>query len=127
MRLRGGNAAAGSRYYRLVLTNRSSVSCTLFGYPGVSAVRASGAQLGSPAGRNPQHPARLVLLLPGRKAVAILQFVDTHNFPPGVCRTQRAAGVRVYPPGSFTSRVVAFHFLACSRPGRTFLSVEAVS
>jgi len=44
-----GDGTAGSTYYELELSNISHHTCTLFGFPGVSAVNRSGAQLGSPA------------------------------------------------------------------------------
>src|SRR5437763_2774112 len=47
-----GGAAAGSTYMPIEFTNTGSVSCTLHGYPGVSA--RSTSQLGSPASRNSQ-------------------------------------------------------------------------
>jgi len=121
-----GGAAAGSTYYRLTLTNTSSATCTLFGYPGVSAVTSGGAQIGVPARRNPQHASRLVVLPHGAKATAILQVVDTHNFPPALCHARTAAGLRVYPPGSFTSKIVRFRFSVCST-SRSSLSVQAVT
>jgi len=120
-----GGAAAGSTYYRLELTNRSARACSLFGYPGVSAVTSRGAQIGSPAHRNPQHSSRLVVLRRGATATAIVQVVDTHNFPPALCRARTAAGVRVYPPGSYASKIVPFRFSVCST-ARSSLSVEAV-
>src|SRR5713226_6886180 len=42
-----GDGAAGSIYYELELSNTSSHACTLFGFPGVSAIDAHGHQLGS--------------------------------------------------------------------------------
>ena len=43
-----GNGAAGTIYYPLEFTNTSGHACSLFGYPGVSAISRSGQQLGSP-------------------------------------------------------------------------------
>jgi hypothetical protein len=121
-----GGAAAGSTYYRLTLTNASSRTCSLFGYPGVSAVTSGGAQIGSPARRNPQHASRLVVLPHGAKATTIVQVVDTHNFPRALCRARTAAGLRVYPPGAFGSKIVRFHVSVCST-ARSSLSVQAVT
>jgi hypothetical protein len=121
-----GGAAAGSTYFRLTLTNASSRTCSLFGYPGVSAVTSGGAQIGSPARRNPQHASRLVVLPHGARATAIVQVVDTHNFPPALCRARTAAGLRIYPPGAFASKIVQFRVSVCST-ARPSLSVQAVS
>jgi hypothetical protein len=59
-------------------------------------------------------------------AVAVLQIVDADNFPSAVCRPTTAAGLRVYPPNQTASKVVPYPFLACSRPGPVYLSVQAV-
>jgi hypothetical protein len=118
--------AAGSRYFRLELTNRSSRACSLFGYPGVSAVTSGGSQIGAPARRNPQHPSRLVTLRRGGTATAVVQVVDTHNFPRAVCRARVAAGLRVYPPGAYGSKIVPLRVSVCST-ARSSLSVEAVA
>ena len=57
-----GNGAAGSSYYNLNFTNLSAHSCTLYGYPGISAITQTGIQLGSSAGRNAEHaPAHITL------------------------------------------------------------------
>ena len=44
-----GGGAAGTIYYPLEFTNLSGRTCSLFGFPGVSALDAQGRQLGSPA------------------------------------------------------------------------------
>src|SRR5215470_15998251 len=46
-----GDSAAGHTAYQLELSNISGRACTLFGFPGVSAVAAGGRQLGTPAAR----------------------------------------------------------------------------
>ena len=56
------NGAAGSLFYTLEFTNLSGRSCSLLGYPGLSAVDLGGRQLGSPAGRDAQLVPRMVLL-----------------------------------------------------------------
>src|SRR5437762_720024 len=56
-----GNGAAGSVFYKLQFTNLSSHRCTLFGYPGVSAVDLHGHRLGSPAARLNAHPRHVTL------------------------------------------------------------------
>ena len=44
-----GNGAAGGIFYSLSLTNISGHACTVFGFPGVSAVNTNGRRLGRPA------------------------------------------------------------------------------
>src|SRR5213595_1441703 len=51
-----GNGAAGRVFYKLQFTHLSRHPCTLFRYPGVSAVDLHGHRLGSPAARTHAHP-----------------------------------------------------------------------
>lgn len=121
-----GSGAAGSIYYRLELTNLSGRTCTLRGYPGVSAVNLGGHQLGRSASRESGKSPRTVTLANGGGATVTLRIVEAGNFSNSVCRRTTAAGLRVYPPGQSTSKLVPFPFEACSRPGPTFLSVGPV-
>jgi len=122
-----GNAGAGSVYYTIGLTNLSARSCTLRGYPGVSAIDLAQRRLGSPAGRNPRDPVRTVLIPTGESAQFLLQLHDPGFFPQATCRPAMAAGLRVYLPNAFTSSTVPVPFRACSRVGSVFLRVLAVT
>jgi hypothetical protein len=133
-----GNGAAGSSYYNLNLTNLSARSCTLFGYPGVSAITQAGIQLGSSAGRDGQHASTRITLASARTAkgfesstsrntaTVILQITVAENFPASICSPITASGLRVYPPGQKESTVVPFPFVGCAKAGPQFLHVEAV-
>lgn len=133
-----GNGAAGSSYYDLNFTNLSAHACTLMGYPGVSGISLSDRQVGSSAARdNTIAPALITLtsaisargLLSAamlNTATVILQITEVGNFPAATCRQISAAGLRVYPPGQTTSKVVAFPFAACAKAGPRYLHVEAV-
>jgi Protein of unknown function (DUF4232) len=121
-----GGGAAGSFFYSLNFTNLSGHACTLAGYPGVSAVDLRGRRLGSAAGRNPQVPFRVVTLRAGDTASAVLQINQAANFPSGACHRVAAAGLRVFPPNAFTSKVAPIPFSACARSGPVFLHVERV-
>ena len=119
-----GSAYAGGAYYTLKFTNLSGRACTLHGYPGVSAVSLSGGRLGRPAGWGTATPTT-VTLADGATAAATLQIADPANFgtacflpgpPPAPGRPGKlptAAGLRVYPPDQFTSKVIPFPFSAC--------------
>jgi Protein of unknown function (DUF4232) len=120
-----GNGAAGSVFYKLQFTNLSRHRCTLFGYPGVSAVDLHGHQLGSPAARLHTHPRR-VTLGKGATTRATLQIVEALNFPKSRCHPVKAAGLRVFPPNTRTSRIVPFPFDACSRHGLVYMNVKPV-
>lgn len=64
---------AGQENFPIVLTNASSRSCTVRGYPGAAFVDASGRQLGPDPKRNSGSPTT-VTLAPGKSAWAGLTF-----------------------------------------------------
>jgi hypothetical protein len=84
-----GGGYAGGYYYTISFTNLSGHACTLQGYPGVSAVRLTGHQLGSPASWGSVKPP-VVRLANGATATARLHIADTFRSP------VTAAGLRVY-------------------------------
>jgi hypothetical protein len=116
-------AAAGHYYYELELSNKSGQTCTLYGYPGVSALTA-GHQDGSAAGRTASHPKTLVTLPPGATAHAILEITNAYAFPPAACKPVTATQVRVYPPGAYASLQFGYSFAACSQAGPVYLHVS---
>jgi hypothetical protein len=128
-----GNGYAGGTDYNLEFTNLSGHTCTLFGYPGVSAVNLAGHQLGSAASRNNAHAPVVVRLasgttanMAGTLATVVLKITDAGVYPPSACSQVTAAGLRVYPPGQTASKLVPFPLGACSRTGPVILRVEAV-
>jgi Protein of unknown function (DUF4232) len=121
-----GDAAAGSRYVTLEFTNQSGHTCTLTGYPWVSALDLRGHALGSPGSRNPST-TRVVRLANGDTAGALLRIVVAANFPASTCHPRAAAAVRVFPPNQTASKIVPIPFQACSRSGPIFLSVKTVA
>jgi hypothetical protein len=120
-----GGGTAGSIYYELEFTNLSARTCTLIGYPGVSAVDLRGGRLGASASREATNKPRLVSLVSGASAGAVLRIVDAGALPS--CMPVLAAGFRVYPPGQTSSKVVPFPFQACSRSGHGNLDVRAIA
>jgi Protein of unknown function (DUF4232) len=117
-----GNGTAGSTYYELEISNISGRSCTLYGYPGVSAIRG-GHQIGSAAQRNDYHSSTLLTLARGSTVHVILQITDVANFPRSACKPRQASALRVYAPGDFSSMQFPFTFTACSKRGPAFLHV----
>jgi hypothetical protein len=83
-----GSGYAGGAVYELEISNTSARACTLYGFPGVSALSSAGHQLGSPASWDHAHPSRLLTLGPGATAHAVLRIVDVANFgnPKQPCR-----------------------------------------
>jgi len=123
--LGAGGAAAGSTSYPLEFSNVSSTTCTLYGYPGISAI-GGGSQLGSPAGWESSVTPSMVTLAPGATAHTVLQITDVGNYPPSTCDPATAFFLRVYPPDQTASAEVGFSFQACSSPGPVYLHVEAI-
>jgi Domain of unknown function (DUF4232) len=119
-----GDGAAGSTYYELELSNTSGKTCTLYGYPGVSAVGKNGRQLGRAASRDHADPVRLVTLGRGATAHVLLKLVDVGNFPASSCDPAAAVALRVYPPNTRRSVEVPFSFQACRKGGPVFLYVR---
>ncbi len=120
-----GGGTAGSIYYELEFTNLSARTCTLVGYPGVSAVNLRGGRLGDGGSREATTKPRLVSLASRGSAGAVLRIVDAGAL--ASCTPVVAAGFRVYPPGQTSSKVVPFPFQACSRSGRSNLVVQAIA
>jgi hypothetical protein len=119
------SGTAGSFYYHLEFANLSGRTCTLGGYPGVSAVSLSGRQIGSPAAREVTQKPRTITLVPEAQTTALVRVVDVGALPAS-CRPIAAAGFRVYPPGQMTSKVIPFPFRTCSGSAQRAISVRAV-
>jgi hypothetical protein len=119
--LTGGDAAAGTAYYKLEFTNLSGSTCTLVGYPGVSGVGLTGAQIGPSAIRAGTAPS-VVTVANGATATATLGIVDVGLYPKSKCGPVTAAGVRVYPPNQTRSKVVPVPFGACAK-NVTYLNI----
>src|SRR5215475_12306300 len=119
-------AAAGHFYRTLDFTNTSGVSCSLYGYPGVSFVTGvGGQQIGAAAGRSPASK-RLIVLAPGKTAHALLNLLDVLNFPPSECAATNAHWIKVYPPNQFSATYVRWTAMACSKPQPVYLFVAPV-
>jgi len=123
-----GSTYAGGYYNSIYLTNMSGHSCTLLGHAGVSTVRLSGKEIGSPAGWVGPAPT-LVTLAPNATAVILVQVGDPANYPgcilhPG--QVPLAAGLRVYPPGQTTSKVAPLPVEACYHHGPVWIHVGPV-
>jgi hypothetical protein len=119
-----GSSASGRTAYQLELSNISSHTCTLSGFPGVSAVAAGGQQLGSPAARDHTDPTRLVTLGRGATAHVFLVITDVAFLSPAACHPANAIGLRVFPPDNRAATVVDFPFQACAKKGPIFLVVR---
>lgn len=120
-----GSGTAGSFYYKLEFVNLSGRTCTLAGYPGVSAVNLSGRRIGASAKREVTGRPRTVTLSPEGEATAIVRVVDVGALPSS-CRPAAAAGFRVYPPGESASKMVPYPFRTCANARESAISVRAL-
>ena len=121
-----GGGAAGSVYYRIELTNLSTATCTVNGYPKVNAVDLKGARIGAFAGHESGKPPKPVTLAPGQTATAQLRIVDALNFPADKCKATTAAGLRVAIPGGSGNKIAPLAFETCVRATTRTLTVAPV-
>ena len=98
-----GNGAAGTIYYPLEFTNTSNHTCRTWGYPGVSALNASGKQLGDAAGRNPLYAGAWVNIPAGGTAHSLLAYGNAEVSTSG-CKPTTASLIKVYPPNQTRRR-----------------------
>lgn len=133
-----GSGSAGGSYFDLEFTNVSGHTCTLDGYPGVSAIDVAGHQLGSAASRDTVSPVHKITLHSATStaglpplggtvtASVVLKITDVGVYSPSQCHYVTAAGLRVYPPNQTTAKVVPYPFAGCARRGAIFLQVGAI-
>jgi hypothetical protein len=121
-----GGGAAGSVYYRIELTNLSTATCTVKGYPKVNAVDLKGHRIGAFAAHEAGKAAKLVTLAPGQSASATLRIVDALNVPADNCKATTAAGLRVAIPGGHGNKIAPLAFETCVRAASKTLSVAPV-
>ncbi len=121
-----GGGAAGSVYYRIEMTNLSTATCTVDGYPKVNAVDLKGARIGAFAGHESGKAAKPVTLAPGQSATAQLRIVDALNYPADKCKATTAAGLRVAIPGGSGNKIAPLAFETCVRATTRTLTVAPV-
>ncbi|MFI7010032.1 DUF4232 domain-containing protein [Streptomyces sp. NPDC050145] len=102
--------AAGSLYWTVRFTNTSTTSCSLRGYPGVSALDTAHRQIGPAAHHTGEHYST-VRLAPAHSASAVIR---TTNGPLGGPCLPTGTYLRIYPPGSYHATLVPAHWTICS-------------
>ncbi len=114
-----GVAATGHSFVEFQLSNVGHASCTLFGYPGVSALNSSGVEVGKPATHSGSKIT--VTLAPGATAHFVLTITDAFL----VCaHPVHATQIRVFPPGQFHAQKVPLATLQCV--GKSLMKVDSV-
>jgi hypothetical protein len=120
--LGASQGAAGTMYQVVVLTNTSSASCTLYGYPGVSFVTGlGGSQIGRPATKNALVARSLVTLKPGGKANVLLAVHDAGAYG---CKIIVVHWLKIFPPGDFNAIYMNYDTQACAK--RSTMTVTAM-
>ncbi len=105
-----GGGTAGTYYYPLEFSNVGRRTCTLYGYPGVSAYSGALKPVGPAAVRSTSAHAT-VTLTAGATAHVLLGIRDWG----ALCSTPAAAdGLKVYPPGQTAAKEIGFPFDACA-------------
>jgi hypothetical protein len=108
---------AGSTYIVLDFTNLGTVSCTLYGYPGVSLAGGKPVtQIGLAATESDTAPRQLVTLAPGAVGNALLRITDADNYPPARCHPVTATFLQIYPPNQTVPIYLGFSSRACTKP-----------
>lgn len=119
-----GSEASGTSYYPLEFTNIGGYTCSLSGYPVVSAISRAGVRLGSPAGRGLLTVAPRVVLAPGATAHTTLAYHGRLVSTGGGCGpVEGAFELRVYLAGQQRATYAAFGFQACSHAGPVYLTI----
>jgi hypothetical protein len=116
-------------YYTLEFTNVSARTCSLYGYPEVSAYAGgavTGTQIGSAATYDPAVRPRPVTLAPGATAHSVLRVTGPGQFQSAACARVTAPELRVLLPNQGRPAFVPITLPACSKPGPKFLSVQAI-
>lgn len=118
---------AGSVYQVIDFTNISNVTCTLYGYPGVSLAGGTPVNIiGAPADENSSTPRELVTLAPGAVASALLRIVDAGNFPASRCGPVPSTNLQIFPPNQTTPIFLAYSSQACSQSAVHLLTIDVV-
>jgi hypothetical protein len=108
---------AGSTYTVIDFTNISNVTCTLYGYPGVSLAGGTPvSQIGLAAAESHATARVLVTLTPGAVASALLQIVHAGNYPASRCGMTTASSLQIYPPNQTTPIYLSYNSPTCSKP-----------
>jgi Protein of unknown function (DUF4232) len=118
-------------YYTLEFTNVSDRTCSLFGYPEVSAYQDSpvaGGPIAGPIGgaaiRDTSVRPKPVMLEPGATAHAVLRVASVTK--PAGCAEVTAEELRITLPRQARPSFVATHIPVCSQRGHASLSVQAI-
>jgi hypothetical protein len=120
------DAGAGTFAFPLEFTNISGKACTLFGYPGVSAINGSGKQLGNAASRDSLFAAKTVTIPAGGTAHADLFYSNGEVTTAPGCKPVTATLIKVYPPNQKAAKNGFFDLRVCSAANHPYLKTSVV-
>jgi len=122
-----GQGTAGALHQDFVLTNIGNMTCTLYGFPGVSLSAGTPAeQIGEPASRLSPPSPTVVTLAPGQQANFNVNFEDAGNYPASKCGPENATDLVVYPPDQTTPIYFAFSAQTCSATSLVTMHVTVI-
>ena len=109
--------AAGSVYQVIDFTNISNVSCTLYGYPGISLAGGTPVtQIGLAATENSTPSRQLVTLAPGAVANALLHIGTARLYPASTCGPTTTTYLQIFPPNQSTPIYLRYTSTSCAKP-----------
>jgi Protein of unknown function (DUF4232) len=117
------DGTAGTTYFTLDYTNTGRTTCSLFGFPGVSATTLGGAQIGKAATRNNATPYKVINIAPGATAHSNLGYHDIVIEPS--CKERTPAFLKVYAPNDTVAKHAFFSLTVCAT-GQSDFSVMRV-
>jgi hypothetical protein len=119
------SGAVGTIEYALEFTNITGKACTLYGYPGVSAVNGSNKQIGAAARRYTLYAKKTVTIPADGTAHADFFWSDGELTAPG-CDQVTSSYIKVYPPNDKGAKEGFFDLPICSSAKDPNLMVSVV-
>ncbi len=119
--VRLGSPGAGQRYAFLVLTNTSSVTCRVFGYPGMQLVTASGGSVPTRVLRTSPSP-QLVTVVPGAHVYSLLHWTVIPAGNEASPCEPLAAKVHVTPPDETATLTTSWPGGSVCQHGQIFVT-----
>jgi len=108
---------AGSVYQVIDFTNISNVSCTLYGYPGISLAGGTPVtQIGLAATENSTPSRQLVTLAPGAVANVLLHIGTARLYPASTCGPTATTYLQIFPPNQSTPIYLRYTSTSCAKP-----------
>lgn len=100
------------------------MTCTLYGYPGISlAAGTPVTQVGAAASRSTTAAPKVVTLKPGQTANALLRITQAVNYPASTCQPKPATYLKIYPPDQTTPIYLSYASTGCASTSVNLLTI----